>query len=96
MINSWLIITTWNINYAFFTTLADGPGFHPFDHAASFAIESSLADHEIKEDWESPLNRSYPISITLENDIYSSTPRFIQITISSETIVSGLQLETYK
>ena len=74
----------------------DGPGFHPFDQATSFAIESSLAKYEIKEEWESPLNKTFPISITLENDIYSSAPRFIQITIASETIVSGLYLETYK
>ena len=74
----------------------DGPGFHPFNHATSFTIESSLANNEIKEDWESPLNKTFPIRITLENDIYSSTPRYIQVTIASETIVSGLYLETYK
>ena len=76
--------------------LVDGPGFNFFDETTSFAIESSLASYEMKTDWESPKNTSFPISFTLKNDIYSSTPRFIQITVASDTIVSGLYLETFR
>ena len=80
----------------FSPVLADGQGFHSFDETTSFAVESSLANDEIPKDWESPFNKTFPISFTLEDDVYSSAPRFIQITIASETIVSGLYLETYK
>ena len=76
--------------------LVDGPGFNFFDETTSFAIESSLTSYEIETDWESPKNVSFPIRFTLKHDIYSSTPRFIQITVASDTIVSGLYLETFK
>ena len=76
----------------------EGQGFLSFAEKTSFATESSVSSN-IKDDWESDWDsgdRSFPIKLQLNYDIYSSSPRFIEITIATATIVSGLYIETHR
>ena len=76
----------------------EGQGFLSFAEKTSFASESSVSSN-IKDDWESDWDggdQSLPIKLQLNYDIYSSSPRFIEITIAEATIVSGLYIETHR
>ena len=72
----------------------EGQGFLSFAEKTSFAFESSVSSN-IKDDWDSG-DQSLPIKLQLNYDIYSSSPRFIEITIATATIVSGLYIETHR
>lgn len=72
-----------------------GQGFQPLGPHISFSVQTSLSSLE-PQDWTSTDNRTFPIHVQLEKNIYSTKPRYIDVNLPYSMIITGLDIETWR
>ena len=72
-----------------------GQGYQHLGTKVSMRVHSSISNVE-PLDWSTAENKTLPVHVQLEKDIYSEKQRHIEVEFPYQMIVTGLYIETLK